>query len=72
MAISTIKSSSIFNDSIVAADIAADAVTASELANLSVDTAAIQANAVTSAKVDATVANTGRNVAMSMIFGSYQ
>ena len=72
MAISTIKSSSIFNDTITAFDIAADAVGASELQNLSVDTNAIQANAVTSAKVATSVANTGRNVAMSMIFGSYQ
>ena len=72
MAISTIKSSSIFNDTITSADIAANAVAASELADDSVDTAAIQANAVTSVKVDTSVANTGRNVAMSMIFGSYQ
>ena len=72
MAISTIKSSSIFNDTITAADIAADAVTSSELGNNSVDTAAIQANAVTSAKVAVSVANTQRNIAYSMIFGSYQ
>tara|TARA_B100001750_G_C15433947_1_gene559845 strand:- start:967 stop:1185 length:219 start_codon:yes stop_codon:yes gene_type:complete len=72
MAISQIPSSAIATDTITAVDIAADAVGASELGNLSVDTAAIQANAVTSAKVDTTVANTGRNVAMSMIFGSYQ
>ena len=72
MAISTIKASSIAQDTITAADIAADAVGASELGNLSVDTNAIQDNAVTSAKVDTSIANTGRNVAMSMIFGSYQ
>ena len=39
---------------------------------VSVDTNAIQALAVTSAKVATSVANTGRNVAFSMIFGSYQ
>ena len=72
MAISTIKSSSIFDDSITAADIGVGAVGASELGDGSVDTAAIQANAVTSIKVDTSVANTGRNVAMSMIFGAYQ
>ncbi len=72
MAISQIKASSIFADTITAADIAADAVGASELGNDSVDTNAIQDLAVTSAKVSFTVANTGRNVAMSMIFGSYQ
>ena len=72
MAISTIKSSSIFNDTITGADIAAEAVGASELGNNSVDTLAIQDSAVTSAKVDTSIANTGRNVAMSMIFGSYQ
>ena len=72
MAISTIKSSSIFNDTITAADIAADAVTSSELGNNSVDTLAIQDSAVTSPKVAISVANTGRNVAMSMIFGTYQ
>ena len=72
MAISQIKSSSILTDTITAVDIAAEAVGVSELADNSVDTAAIQANAVTSAKINTTVANTGRNVAMSMIFGSYQ
>ncbi len=71
MAISQSKASSIAQDTITAVDIAADAVGASELGNLSVDTDAIQASAVTSAKIDTTVANTGRNVAMSMIFGSY-
>ena len=72
MAISTIKSSSITDDTITAADIGVSAVGASELANDAVDTAAIQVNAVNSAKVDTTVATTGRNIAMSMIFGSYQ
>ena len=72
MAISQIKSSSILTDTITAVDIAAEAVGVSELADNSVDTAAIQNLAVTSAKVATSVANTGRNVAMSMIFGSYQ
>ena len=72
MAISQIKASSIAQDTITAADIAVDAVTASELGNNSVDTNAIQMLAVTSAKVDTSIATTGRNVAMSMIFGSYQ
>ena len=72
MAISQIKASSIAQDTITSADIAANAVAASELADDSVDTAAIQANAVTSVKVDTSIATTGRNVAMSMIFGSYQ
>ena len=61
-----------FSDEISAADLAANSVGASELADNAVDTAAIQANAVTSAKVATSVANTGRNVAFSMIFGSYQ
>jgi len=72
MAISQIKASSIAQDTITATDIAADAVGASELGNNSVDTAAIQNFAVTDGKVAISVANTGRNVAMSMIFGSYQ
>ena len=72
MAISQIKSSSILTDTITATDIAADAVAASELADNAVDTAAIQNFAVTDGKVAISVANTGRNVAMSMIFGSYQ
>ena len=72
MAISQIKASSIAQDTITATDIAADAVGASELGNNSVDTAAIQHFAVTDGKVAISVANTGRNVAMSMIFGSYQ
>jgi len=72
MAISQIKASAIFADTITATDIAADAVEASELADNAVDTNAIQNLAVTSAKVAVSVANTGRNVAMSMIFGSYQ
>ena len=67
-----ITGAKIATGTVVATDIAADAVGASELQNLSVDTNAIQANAVTSAKVATSVANTGRNVAMSMIFGSYQ
>ena len=61
-----------FSDEINAADLAANSVGASELADNAVDTNAIQNNAVTSAKVATSVANTGRNVAMSMIFGSYQ
>tara|TARA_Y100000310_G_scaffold240304_1_gene244127 strand:- start:124 stop:342 length:219 start_codon:yes stop_codon:yes gene_type:complete len=72
MAISKIVTAAIATDTVGAEDIGADAITASELGNLSVDTAAIQNLAVTKAKVDLTVANTGRNVAMSMIFGSYQ
>ena len=72
MAISQIKASSIAQDTITAADIATDAVAASELADNAVDTNAIQNLAVTSAKVATSVANTGRNVAFSMIFGSYQ
>ena len=72
MAISKIAAAAITDNSITATDIGADAVAASELADNAVDTAAIQANAVTSVKVDTSVANTGRNVAMSMIFGSYQ
>ena len=65
-----LPSSSIFNDTIVAADIAADAIGSSELEDNAVDTGAIQNLAVTSAKVATSVANTGRNVAFSMIFGS--
>ena len=61
-----------FSDEISAADLAANSVGASELADNAVDTNAIQANAVTSAKVATSVANTGRNLAFSMIFGSYQ
>ena len=72
MAISQIKASSIAQDTITAVDIAADAVGASELGNNSVDTAANQDSAVTSAKVAVSVANTQRNIAYSMIFGSYQ
>ena len=72
MAISQIPSAAIATDTITATDIAADAVAASELADNAVDTNAKQNLAVTSAKVATSVATTGRNVAMSMIFGSYQ
>ena len=72
MAISKIVTAAIQTDTITAADIGVDAVAASELADNAVDTNAIQHYAVTSIKVDTSVANTGRNVAMSMIFGSYQ
>ena len=72
MAISTIKSTSIFDDTITAADIGVSAVGSSELGDLSVDSAAIQTAAVTALKVDRSVATTGRSVAFSMVFGSYQ
>jgi len=72
MAISQIKTSAIFDDSLTGADIGTGAISADELANLAVDTSAIQANAVTSAKVDATVATRAKAIIMPMIFGTYQ